>query len=148
MNTKVWCISVLAAVGLTACNEGVKSGKAFRLPDGDAEKGKAAFVGLQCHTCHPVVGVELPAPSSKGPISFFIGGEVTRLRTYGDLVTSIINPSHGVAPGFDKKQMEGAKLSPMPEFNNVMTVAQMIDLVAFLHPRYKTLAPEPYYMPP
>lgn len=148
MNAQVWSISLLAAVGLTACNEGVKSGKGFRLPDGDAEKGKAAFVSLQCHTCHPVVGVELPAPPSKAPIQFFLGGEVTRLRTYGDLVTSIINPSHGLSPGFDKKQLEGAKLSPMPEFNSVMTVAQMIDLVAFLNPRYKKLDPAPYYTMP
>lgn len=103
-------------------------------------------MSLQCHTCHSVVGVDLPAPPSKGTVHFFIGGEVTKLRSYGDLVTSIINPSHGLSPGFDKKRLEeGTNLSPMPEFNQVMTVAQMLDLVAFLHPRYKKLDPAPYY---
>jgi mono/diheme cytochrome c family protein len=148
MKRGLWSISLLAAVALTACNEGPKSGKGFRLPEGDAEKGQAAFVSLQCHTCHQVVGVNLPAPASKGPINIFIGGEVTKLRTYGDLVTAIINPAHGLAPGLDKKKMEAAKLSPMPEFNQVMTAAQMIDLVAFLHPRYKRLDPTPYYPVP
>jgi sulfur-oxidizing protein SoxX len=148
MKTTIWSISILAVMGLTACNEGTKSSKGFRLPDGDPEKGKAAFVSLQCHTCHQVVGIDLPAPASKGTLNFFIGGEVTKLRTYGDLVTSIINPSHGLSPGFDRKRLEGSKLSPMPEFNQVMTVGQMIDLVAFLHPRYKSLVPEPYHMPP
>lgn len=148
MKTKLWSVSVLAALGLTACDEGPKSARGFRLPDGDPEKGKAAFVSLQCHTCHQVVGVDLPAPPSKGTNQFFVGGEVTKLRSYGDLVTSIINPSHGLSPGFDRKKLEGSNLSPMPEFNQVMTVAQMIDLVAFLHPRYKSLTPEPYYMPP
>ena len=148
MKITVWSISILAAVGLTGCNEGTKSSKGVRLPAGDPEQGKAAFVSLQCHTCHEVVGVVLPAPPSKGVNQFFVGGEVTKLRTYGDLVTSIINPSHGLSPGFDRKRLEGTKLSPMPEFNQVMTVGQMIDLVAFLHPRYKSLALEPYHMPP
>ena len=147
VNVKLWAVGILAALGLTGCNEGPKSGKNFRLPDGDAEKGKAAFVSLQCHACHQVVGVELPAPSSKSQVNYFIGGEVSKLRTYGDLVTAIIHPSHGLSPGFDRKQMEGSKISPMPEFNQVMTVAQMIDLVAFLHPRYKKLDPAPYYYP-
>lgn len=148
MRTTLWFISLLAVVGLAGCNEGPKSSIGFRLPDGDSDKGKAAFVSLQCHTCHPVVGVELPAPPSKGQVNYFIGGEVTKLRSYGDLVTAIINPSHGLSPGFDKARMEGSKLSPMPEFNQVMTVAQMIDLVAFLHPRYKRLDPAPYYQMP
>ncbi len=148
MKTRLWCISLLAVLGLMGCNEGPRSGKGFRLPDGDSDKGKAAFVSLQCHTCHQVVGVDLPASPSKGQFNYFLGGEVTKLRSYGDLVTAIINPSHGLSPGFDKKKLEGAKLSPMPEFNQVMTVAQMIDLVAFLHPRYKRLDPAPYYPMP
>jgi len=134
---------------LTACDRGPKSGVGFRLPDGDPEKGQAAFVSLKCHTCHMVVGVDLPAPPSPGQINFPLGGDVTRLKTYGDLVTSIINPAHGLAPGFDKSKMGDEKISPMPEFNQVMTVEQMINLVAFLQPRYKKLEPGPYsYLPP
>jgi hypothetical protein len=148
MNTKSGFAALLVALALTACDIGPKSGRGFRLPGGDPEKGKAAFVSLQCHTCHQVAGVDLPAPPSKAPINFLIGGDVTRLHSYGELVTSIINPSHGLSRRFDKKQMEESKLSPMPEFNHLMTVGQMIDLVAFLHPRYTKLDPAPYYFMP
>lgn len=148
MKTRLWSFCLLLALGLTGCDRGVKSGAGFRLPEGDAEKGKAAFLALKCNTCHQVAGVDLPAPSSKGKLNVYLGGEVTKLRSYGELVTSVINPAHGLTPGFDKKLMDGAKQSPMPEFNEVMTVAQMIDLVAFLHPRYKQLDPAPYYLAP
>jgi hypothetical protein len=33
------------------------------------------------------------------------------------------------------------KESPMPGVNDVMTVQEMIDLVTFLQPRYRVLAP-------
>jgi sulfur-oxidizing protein SoxX len=145
MNMKLGTTGLLAVFCLTACDAGPKSGRGFRLPDGNEEKGKAAFVSLQCHTCHQVVGVELAAPKSKGQYNIAIGGEVGLVRSYGELVTAIINPSHRLSPGLDKKMLEGGKLSPMPEFNHVMTVAQMIDLVAFLQPRYKQLDPGPYY---
>lgn len=149
MKTTQWLVGLVVIAGLSACDPGQKSAKGFRLPEGDPVRGRAAFVSLQCNTCHQVAGVELPAPPSKSPVQFFLGGEVTRLRSYGDLVTSVINPSHGLSPGFDKKRLEeGTKLSPMPEFNGIMTVAQMIDLVAFLNQSYKKLDPAPYYPMP
>ena len=137
------CFTFLAAAVLAAalagCDTGPKSGRGFRLPDGDVEKGKAAFLALKCHTCHRVSGVDLPPPVSTAPTNIVLGGEVSYIRTYGELVTSVINPSHGLAPGFKKEQLKDAKLSPMPEFNDVMTVRQMIDLVAFLQSRYKKI---------
>ena len=45
----------------------------------------------------------------------------------------------------DSMKMQDTKFSPLPEFNHVMTVGRMIDLVAFLHPRYQKLDPAPYY---
>ena len=129
---------ILATI-LAGCNAGPKSGKGFHLPDGNIENGKAAFLALKCHTCHRVDGVELPPPVSTAPTNIVLGGEVTRIRTYGELVTSVINPSHGLAPGFKKEQLKDGKLSPMPEFNDSMTVRQMIDIVAFLQSRYKQI---------
>jgi sulfur-oxidizing protein SoxX len=133
-----FAVAVLAAA-LAGCDTGPKSGRGFRLPDGDVEKGKTAFLALKCHTCHRVSGVDLPAPVSTAPTNIVLGGEVSYIRTYGELVTSVINPSHGLAPGFKKEQLKDAKLSPMPEFNDAMRVRQMIDLVAFLQSRYKKL---------
>ena len=131
--------AAILATALAGCDTGPKSGRGFHLPDGDVEKGKAAFVALKCHTCHRVNGVNLPAPVSTAPTNIVLGGKVTFIRTYGELVTSVISPSHGLAPGFKKEQLKGAKLSPMPEFNDVMTVGQMIDLVTFLQSRYEKL---------
>ena len=135
-------VLALAAMALlmAGCEPSPKSATGFRLPDGNAEKGKAAFLNLRCNTCHTVEGVELPPPSSKSPITVVLGGEVIRVRTYGDLVTSIINPSHVISEKY-KQALEG-KLSPMPEFNENMTVSQLIDLVAFLQPHYKKLQTE------
>ena len=135
---------VLAAV-LAGCYAGPKSAKGFQLPDGDVDNGKAAFLALKCNTCHRVSGVELPAPVATAPTNVVLGGEVTMIRTYGELVTSVINPSHGLAPGFKKEQIKEGKLSPMPDYNEIMTVRQMIDLVAFLQSRYAQIEEEPNY---
>lgn len=140
------CLILLAAgmlgVALTSCYPQPKSGKGLHLPEGNVEKGKAAFLALKCHECHRVEGVEFPAPVSTVATNVVLGGKVTRIQSYGELVTSVINPSHGLAEGFDKIQARGAKLSPMPEFNDTMTVSQMIDLVAFLQSRYEKIEPD------
>lgn len=126
---------------LAGCDGGTKSTKNFTLPEGNAEKGKAAFAALQCHTCHKVEGVaDLPAPGPTVANPITIGGEVARVKTYGDLLTTIVHPSHNLSKQLQQEWVAG-KLSPMPQFNHVMTVEQMIDLVAFLQPRYKLLPP-------
>jgi mono/diheme cytochrome c family protein len=130
---------VLTLALLPGCVQGPGSSRGFRLPEGDAEKGRETFTALQCHSCHQVDGVEgLPAPSS---FNLTLGGETHRVKTYGELVTSVINPSHVVSHEYHAALVD-AELSPMPEFNHLMTVEQMIDLVAFLQPRYKLVSPE------
>ena len=132
-------ILVLLIMFATGC--GRKSAIGFHLPDGDVEKGKAAFVALKCYSCHTVAGVEtLPAAVTKHkPVA--IGGEVARIKTYGELVTSVIDPSHRLSAQAKKDWEVDGKLSPMPNFNRDMTVEQMIDLVAFLQSRYSQLVP-------
>lgn len=129
---------LLALAALPGCDAGSKSAQGFRLPDGDAEKGKQAFLALKCNTCHKVEGVELPPPNA---FNLTLGGETIRVKTYGELVTSIINPSHVLSEKY-QQQLTDAKESPMPKFNNVMTVEQMIDLVAFLQKHYQVIVPE------
>ncbi len=136
-------VTTVALVLLAACDN-PKSARGFRLPDGDVIAGKQVFLSLECNTCHTVEGVDLPPPVE---FNIHLGGESPRIKTYGELVTSVINPSH-VISGKYKGQLEEGKISPMPEFNNMMTVRQMIDLVAFLQPRYRLMVPEggfPYY---
>lgn len=133
-------------MGVAGCDNGPKSSKGFRLPDGDVAKGKAAFLELKCTKCHTVSGTDLPKPDGKvGPVA--LGGEVTRIRTYGQLVTMVINPSHSFAEGYPEKNVSENGTSKMPNFNATMTVQQMIDLVAFLQAHYKIKPPPDYEYP-
>lgn len=125
--------SLLVPVG---CEPESKSEKGFRLPDGDAEKGKETFVAFKCHQCHKVEGVVLPAPTGDvGPVT--LGGEVARVKTYGQLVTAIINPSHSLAEGYPPEKVAPGGKSKMPVFNDTLTVTQLSNLVAFLQAQYK-----------
>lgn len=137
-------ILILLMICATGC--GKKSAVGFHLPDGDAEKGRATFVALKCHSCHTVDGVETPAPlvTKNKPVT--IGGEVARVKTYGELVTSVIDPSHRMSAQVKKDWAVDGKLSPMPNYNRDMTVEQMIDLVAFLQSRYTQLVPLNTYL--
>ena len=132
---------------LTACGDQKKSARGFRLPDGDVENGKTAFVALDCHRCHSVSGVELPEYGGESPLRFELGGDVHRVKNYGQLVTSIINPDHVVSKKYVSQLPEAERKaatedSPMPAANDNMTVAQMIDLVSFLQSRYTQIIPD------
>lgn len=132
----------------TACDQGRQSGKGLVLPKGNVENGRLAFLELECHKCHTVAEVDLPAHSLETPIiQFQLGGEVSRVKTYGQLVTAITNPKHIVSPKYlleiRKLAKEENTDSPMPSFNDVMTVTQLIDLVTFLDAQYKRFMP--YY---
>ena len=135
--TMLVIISLL--IGASGCSR--KSAVGFRLPDGDVEKGKTAFVELKCFTCHKVEGVEMPAPVVAKHAPVVIGGPVAHIKTYGELVTAIIHPSHNIAADVKKEWEVDGKLSPMPDFNRLMTVEQMIDMVSFLQSRYEKLVP-------
>lgn len=134
----VACASILAA-----CGPAPESARGFRLPDGNAQAGLQTFRQLECHACHDVPDVEPPAESAIAT-RVALGGEVTRVRTYGDLVTSIINPSHRLAPGYrpDDVTEGGRSLMEGAYLNEVMTVQQLVDLVAYLQPLYEVRPPE------
>lgn len=139
MKLKFFVFAGAALLALSACKN-PKSARGFRLPDGNIEKGRQAFLALKCNACHRVDGVEMPPPTQ---FNITLGGEVPTVATYGQLVTAIINPSHIVSKKY-AQEIDNAKVSAMPNLNAGMTVEQMIDLVAFLQSRYK-LKPQEYY---
>ena len=144
----MWRLIQLALVLLALFTVGCanpKSARGFRLPDGDVERGKAAFIELKCSTCHTVKGTEIPSPDKDFAYVrvVVLGGEIRQVKTYGELVTSIINPSHVLAPGYPKELIAKGNRSAMADFNDTMTVQQLIDLVAFLQSRYELVLPEP-----
>lgn len=133
----------LATLGLLAagCEKNLKSTRAFALPAGDIANGKTAFVTLKCTRCHTVAGVELPPPPEPTKPTLVLGGAVVQLRTYGDLLTAIIHPGYTRSETLPMTQWRAKTPPPMRPVNDVMTVQQMIDLVAFLQPRYTQLEP-------
>jgi len=126
----VLAVGLVATLALVGCNMGRRSPSGFRLPQGDADAGKAAFVELKCHTCHSVDGTDLPAPTAPRVIA--LGGGRVLPQTDGDITTDIILPSSHFAADF-----AAGATSPMPDYTRTMTVRQLSDLVAFLQSKYR-----------
>ena len=140
---------------IPACRDSAgKLGKGFRLPEGNAERGQVAFLEMKCHQCHTVAGVILPNPESPPALVLELGGEVRKVKSYGELVTSITQPQHIVSPEYLQKlgmKPNGTPASPMPSFNDQMTVTRLADIVTYLHGHYQKAPPPgriyPYYLP-
>lgn len=134
---------IAIAVGLIAgCYRSPKSGRGFVFPEGEVSRGKAAFVELKCYTCHTVKGEEgIPPPTVEPAHVVVLGGEVSEMRTYGNLVTSVIHPSYKISDKVGVPRRWELTVSPMPVVNDTMTVRQMLDVVTFLQPHYRELEP-------
>ena len=121
------------------------SEKGFSLPEGDTHRGKEAFLYMHCHECHTIAGVDLPTLEQAEPPYVELGGTVTRVKTYGELVTAIINPSHKLAKGYPVDEVSVDGESYMPVYNGFMTVQELIDIVMFLQPHYDVFVPRHDY---
>ncbi len=146
MMKKTGFLLILAAfAGLTACDADRMSEKGFSLPEGNTLNGKEAFVYMHCHECHTIAGEELPTLALADPPYVELGGKVTRVKTYGELVTAIINPSHKLAKGYPVDLVTNDGQSKMPLYNGYMTVQELIDIVSFLQPHYDVYVPQYEY---
>ncbi|MCI2284224.1 cytochrome C [Colwellia sp. MSW7] len=148
MNIKLLVVTLFAILTLFACNQGVDSPQGFSLPKGNIVKGEAAFMKYQCLACHSLENYsvnrddyELITKEFKQPIP--LGGTSAVVTTYAQLVTSIINPSHKIAKkaNLSEEVTNEDGSSKMRIYNDVMTVSELIDLVAFLQPKYKIKPP-------
>lgn len=132
MRTARLLFALIFCTGIAACAASTSSGPSFTLPEGDVAAGKKVFVQSQCSFCHAVEGVDdLPAPVAEPPVPFSLGSETNRM-TDGEIVTSIIDPSHFVSPEYPDAQTQMGDESRMPAYRNTLSVQQLIDLVAFL----------------
>ncbi len=120
----------------------------FALPEGDAERGRAEFVQLGCTDCHSVMSEPgLNEIDPQAEIRVLLGGPTSRVQTYGNLVTSIINPSHRVRRGNREMMANPDGSSRMRSYNELMTVQQLVDLVSFLKRHYEVWTPPTSYPP-
>lgn len=133
---------IVSVVGLAAFISGCSYSPIFAFPveEGDAAAGRQAFVDHRCHQCHSVAGIELPALAGASSVELQLGGETTEVKTYAELVTSIINPDHVISERYREQLRLDAVVpldSPMPlPYTDNMTVQQLIDIVTFLDSRY------------
>ena len=135
------CLLVAGCMAMLTGCEG--EGRGFRLPEGDVDAGRATFVSLGCNDCHHIASIDRAADSNTN-LTLRLGGIVTKVKTYGELVTSIINPSHKIARPYPPQPVEVDGNSAMRAYNDIMTVQQLVDLVTFLESEYELLPPEPY----
>ena len=133
------------AVFLSSCNE---QAQGFALPEGDVERGKTTYKSLSCNECHSIAGIEWEGGADTLKIE--LGGISTKQKSYGELVTSVINPTHKIArryKGKNANETTNSGISKMRMYNEIMTVQELIDLVAFLQSQYKVKVPRTEYYP-
>jgi mono/diheme cytochrome c family protein len=132
-------LSLILSLSLLGCDSGPESPRGFSLPEGDTAKGEQVFIKYQCLACHTLEGFEDESIIKQFDQPVMLGGTSSLVKTYAQLVTSVINPSHKLAPRsrtLESVTDETGK-SKMPVFNDVMTVGELVDLVSFLQPKYK-----------
>ena len=119
------------------CEIGPKSGAGLRLPNGDVVAGELAFSQLGCVECHTIANESDEVDRQGGNTIVALGGSVPHIETHGELVTSIVNPSHGFSRFYPLEDVTAEGDSKMSNFNERMTVKQLIDLTAYLQSKYK-----------
>ncbi len=143
-----WITAILFMAGMlfTSCQ---KESKGFVLPPGNIEAGRQLFTTLNCTDCHSIGDLAWIGTEAGGSPHVQLGGSVTKLKMYGELVTSVINPSHKISQKSlaDDRWVIPGGTSRMESYcyNDVMTVQQLVDIIAFLQSEYKLMMPEYYY---
>jgi hypothetical protein len=92
--------------------------------------GREAFLYMQCNQCHTIVGEDLPEIPFADPPYVELGGRVSKVKTYGELVTAIINPSHKLADGYPEDLVSEEGESKMYVYNGYMTVVGRKNFIA------------------
>jgi mono/diheme cytochrome c family protein len=109
---------------------GVPPGWHFAVPPGDPKEGRGVFLKLECFTCHAVKGEQTPTVARTAED---VGPELTGMGSHHPaayLAESILNPNAVIVTGPGHVGPDG--LSRMPDYGDVLTVRQLIDLVAYL----------------
>jgi mono/diheme cytochrome c family protein len=143
LRVKVILAGVLAAI--TVAVSGCAYTPIFGFPReaGDTDAGRQAFLDHQCHRCHSIAGERLPPLAGADDPMLELGGETIYVKSYADLMTSIINPDHRISERYRDQLLRRGVVpidTPMPQPHvDTMTVRQLIDLVAFLDSKYQLI---------
>jgi mono/diheme cytochrome c family protein len=137
MNKSLLLFPLVLSINLLGCSPGPDSPKGFSLPKGNAAEGEKVFMQYQCLACHNLEGFDCESVNKEFEPPVLLGGTSSQVKTYADLVTSIINPSHKLSTKYPLSLTQEEGVSKMVVFNDVMTVTELVDLVTFLQPKYK-----------
>lgn len=110
---------------------GVPRGWRFTLPGGNPEAGREVFVAMECYSCHKIKGESFPASQEEAGKE---GPDLTGMGAHHPseyLAEAIIDPNAVII--IDNPRWVGQDgLSIMPSYNDILTLQQLIDLVAYL----------------
>jgi len=125
---------VLIATGLLA--EPDPAGNAI-IPKGSITAGKTLFVGKGCYQCHVAGGIKTPASDLDENLTIDLGGQDHAGWTRDQFARSIMSPNHTVSEEYRKIMMTlganfEAENSPMPGFNDLLILSDLIHLTTFL----------------
>ena len=134
--------SIALFFGVIALTIGCGEGRGFALPEGDIAAGKTAFTKFKCNDCHSTNDIKFIGTDED--LHIRLGGEVSSLKSYGELVTSVINPSHKVAKRYRSALDESTQ---MKSYNDVITVQELVDIVTYLQSEYEIVIPDTYGYP-
>ena len=107
---------------------GTPPGWRFSWPAGNPAAGREVFFKLECFACHEVKGEKFPAPEPGR-----VGPELSSMAALHPpeyFAEAIINPNAVVDEGKGYRAPDGK--SKMPSYNDLVTVQETIDLVAYL----------------
>ena len=107
------------------------------VPKGSETAGKTLFVEKGCYQCHAAGDVSLPRSELEEKLIIDLGGREHEGWSRDEFAREIMDPQHTVAPEYrvimitlgDKLKAES---SPMPGFNDVLTVSDLTHLATFL----------------
>jgi mono/diheme cytochrome c family protein len=131
---------IFAAVGIASWAQqapehgghGTPEAWKFSWPAGNPAAGREVFVKLECYSCHEVRGEQFPKPDPGGDPGK-VGPELSQmapLHAPEYFAEAIINPNAAVEEGKGYRAPDGK--SKMPSYNDLVTVREVIDLVAYL----------------
>jgi len=109
-------------------------GWTFVLPAGDADAGQAAFAKMECYSCHRVPGAQMLKTRSSGGIGPDLTPAYGRLPA-AFLAESIIDSHRYIAGTLEAYKGLDQVSSKMGDYSSIMTVRELIDIVAFLKSR-------------
>lgn len=109
---------------------GVPPGWKFLLPPGNPAEGRKVYVELECYSCHEIKREHSPQEAKKPGD---VGPELTGMGRHHPaeyFAEALLNPNRVIIEGPGYTGPDGS--SKMPDYNDVLTVRQLIDLVAYL----------------